>query len=128
MDHNMKKLASQVPGILSEASSHLKKVASENVSLHQRNDALTRELRLHKLAMRMEERNLEPHLTMKQKIAHLQTVPPARLDATEQAIELSAGGYKLGSLQTSSEETQHGGVSSSALDLDNYITSGQALT
>lgn len=128
---DMKKLASQVPAVLAEASATLRKTASRLLDVEQRNEALQNELRVMKLANRMEERGLDPNLDLEKKIAHLQKVDPSKLDALEQAVELSAGGFKLGSLEEANDNVEgvHTDQGSAAHheDLDNFILSGRAL-
>lgn len=131
---NMKKLASQVPAVLAATSAHMSKLAGRNVELEAENKALQNELRLHKLAHRMEERGLEQSLSFEEKVAHLQQVKRAKLDALEQAVELTHGGFKLGSLKepdtTPDTEVGHSELGSAAQQnaLDDFIMSGRALS
>jgi hypothetical protein len=130
---NMDKLASQVPAVLAEASAHLRKTASRLVEVETENTALRHELRITKLAQRMEARGLEQTLNLGQKMAHLKEVDPTKLDALEHAVELSAGGFKLGSLEEPSGDNSVEDVQSelgSAAHheaLDTFILSGRAL-
>jgi hypothetical protein len=128
---NMDKLSSQIPAVLAETSAHLRKMASRQVDLESENEALRHELRLTKLAHRMEERRLEPALDHKQKVAHLKDVPTEKLDALEQAVELSAGGVKLGSLEEAQDNVEgvHEEQGSAARydALDSFIISGRAM-
>ena len=101
---NMNKLASQVPAVLAEASATLRKTSSRLIQVEGENAALRNELRVTKLAMRMEERKLEPALDLSSKISSLKEVDPTKLDALEQAVELTAGGFKLGSLEETSTD------------------------
>jgi hypothetical protein len=96
---DMDKVAGQVPGIMHEAAQHMRKLAEENVSLVGERDALAHEVRLLKIARRMEQRGIEPNLSFEEKVAKLQEVPVEKLAATEQAIELTAGGFKLGHVE-----------------------------
>lgn len=135
MSNTMKKLASQVPAVLAETGRHMSKLASRNVELEQENSALRHELRLHKLAHRMEERGLEQSLSFEEKVAHLQSVPTGKLDALEQAVELTHGGFKLGSLQEPDTNPNDNGVAHMELGsaahekaLDDFIMSGRALS
>jgi len=131
--NKMQKLAHQVPAVLAEASATLRKTASRLVEVENENDALKHQLRVEKLARRMEQRGLDPNLDFDQKIAHLQEVDKTKLDTLEQAVELSAGGFKLGSLEDSqtndSVEGVHEELGSAAHHeaLDNFILSGRAL-
>lgn len=130
---NMNKLASKVPAILAEASAHLRKTASRLVEVEGENTRLRHELRITKIAHRMEERGLDPALNLEAKIAQLHEVAEKRFDALEQAIELSPGGFKLGSLEEPEETDSVEGVPSelgSAAHhnaLDAFIVSGRAL-
>lgn len=122
------KIAEQAPQILSASAAHLRKLASENVKLAQNVQALEHQLRLHKLARRMEDRGLEPQYNFEEKLAHLQDVDSSRLDSLEQAVELSAGGFKLGSLHDTGESTDTPPAPGATYtDLDSYIESGGAL-
>lgn len=95
------KVAGQVPGIMHEAAQHMRKMAEQNTELVQERDALLTENRLMKIARRMEQRGLEPNLTFEEKVAKLEAVPAEKLAATEQAIELTAGGFRLGTVDPS---------------------------
>lgn len=99
MSDDMEKVAGQVPGIMHEAAQHMRKLAEHNVELVQERDALLHENRLMKIARRMEQRGLEPNLSFEEKVAKLQEVPSEKLAATEQAIELTAGGFRLGHIE-----------------------------
>lgn len=98
---DMTKVAGQVPGIMHEAAQHMRKLAEHNTELLQERDALAHENRLMKLARRMEQRGLEPSLSFEEKVAKLHDVPSEKLAATEQAIELTAGGFRLGHVDQS---------------------------
>ena len=127
----IQKLASQAPAVLLEAGNHLRKMASENVSLSQENATLRRELHLNKLAHRMEDRGLEPALNFEQKLAHLHDVEEQKLASLEQAIEMSAGGFKLASLQDTETDNsslvQEQGTNESYALLDSFFLSGRAV-
>lgn len=103
MDENLKKIASESPAVLLEGARLTRKLASDNVELVERNDALERELTIHKLAMRMHERGLEPGMSITEKVAHLRDVEPAKLAGIEAAVEMSAGGFKLATLHVEEE-------------------------
>lgn len=129
---DMNKLASKVPAILAEASAHLRKTASRLVEVENENTRLRHELRITKIAQRMEERGLDPALNLDQKISHLSDVDPGKFDALEQAVELSAGGFKLGSLEEPENNNVEGDPSElGSADhhdaLDAFILSGRAL-
>jgi hypothetical protein len=131
MSNDLTKLASQIPAITQEAAGHLRKLAHQNVELVQENESLKAELRLHKIARRMEERRIDGELSFEEKVARLQQVPGDKIDALETAIEISPGGFKLGSLQDGEETGSGGGEGLSVKDqqhqLDTFILSGQAL-
>lgn len=128
---SIQKLAAQTPTIVYEAGNHLRKMASANVHLAQENTVLRRELHLNKLAHRMEERGLEPGRNFDQKLAFLHDVEESKLASLEQAIEMSAGGFKLASLQeTEKDNIQAPGQKGKEAysDLDSFILSGRALS
>jgi hypothetical protein len=102
MSDDMTKVAGQVPGIMHEAAQHMRKLSEQNVELVQERDALMHENRIMKIARRMEQRGLEPNLSFEEKVAKLQEVPQEKLAATEQAIELTAGGFRLGTVDQQS--------------------------
>lgn len=126
---DMKKLAEQAPQILSASANHLRKLANANVDLAQRNQELEHQLRLHKLARRMEDRGLEQQFNFEEKLSHLQEIDSSKLDSLEQAVELSPGGFKLGSLQieTTGQESSPAPGNTSYKELDEFIESGGAL-
>jgi len=111
MNEQLQKIASETPTVLTEGARLTRKLASDNIELAERNEALERELTIHKLAMRMQERGLEPGMELGEKVAMLRDVDPAKLAGIEAAVEMSAGGFKLASLHieedlTSRAETQ----------------------
>lgn len=103
------KLASETPAVLLEGARITRKLASDNVELTQKLSGVEHELHVHKLAMRMQERGLEPALSLSEKVAMLAAVEPTKLAAIEAAVEMSAGGFKLGSLRNE-EEISSGGA------------------
>lgn len=117
-------IENDIPVTLSLAAKHMRKLASDNAALYDSNQRLAHELRLHKIAMRMEERSLDPGVPLQEKVAQLQEFPPNKLDSLEQAIELSAGGFKLGSLQEADRPSE--GSNSSYAELTSFILSGEA--
>jgi len=131
MMSDTRKMASQVPAVLAEASATLRKTASRLIEAENENGILRNELRLAKIARRMEQRGLEPALDFEQKIAQLKEVQPSKLDALEHAVELTAGGFKLGSLEEPNDNVEgvHGESVSATnyASLDNFILSGRAL-
>ncbi len=99
----MQKIASEAPAILLEGARLTKKLAQDNVELQEQNEVLERELTIHKLAMRMQERGLEPALSLNEKVAMLRSVEPTKLAGIEAAVEMSAGGFKLATLHHEEE-------------------------
>lgn len=100
------KLAHDVPAVLAEGARVTRKLAQDNIELASVNEALERSLRLHKLAMRMEERKLEPSLTVTEKVAMLEKITDdRRLSGIEAAVEMQAGGFKLADLRVDEEIT-----------------------
>ena len=116
------KIAHDAPAMLLEGARLTRKLAQENVDLSAENDAVKHELTVHKLAMRMQERGLEPGLSLSEKVAMLSNVDPAKLAGIEAAVEMSAGGFKLATLRVEEELTSaqpaqakaHGEIGSSA--------------
>lgn len=96
---NMEKVAAQIPDMQDAAAAHLEKVAGQNVQLVKRAESAEHELRLMKMARRMEERHVLPDLSFDEKIAKLQEVPLDKLASMEQAIEMTAGGVRLGTVE-----------------------------
>lgn len=99
MDEQLKKIASNVPAMLAEGARVTRKLAQDNLDLIAEKEAATTSLHVHKLAMRMHERGLEPSLTLSEKVAMLEKVEPSKLAGIEAAVEMSAGGFKLASLR-----------------------------
>lgn len=126
------KVAGQVPGIMQAAAQHMRKLSEYNVELVQERDALMHENRLMKIARRLEQRGLEPNLSFEEKVAKLEAVPSEKLAATEQAIELTAGGFSLGHVgeaQPSEKRASKGELysSNSAGDeLEGFVTQNHA--
>ena len=102
-DKDMEKVAAQIPDMQDAAAAHLEKMATDNVQLVKRAEAAEHELRLHKIARRMEDRRILTDLDFDAKIAKLQEVPAEKLATLEQAVEMTAGGVRLGSLSTDEE-------------------------
>lgn len=96
---DLTKIASDAPAVLLEGARVTRKLAQDNMELVERADALEKELTIHKLAMRMQERGLEPALSIEEKIAMLRSVEPIKLAGIEAAVEMSAGGFKLATLR-----------------------------
>jgi hypothetical protein len=129
-DHT--KIAGQVPGIMHEAAQHMRKLAEDNVELTQERDILFHENRLMKIAMRMEQRGLDPNLSFEEKMAKLEGVPAEKLATFEQAIEMAAGGFRLGTTESSRDgekQASRGELYSASAggdDLDNFVTTMRA--
>lgn len=124
------KLASQMPGVLKEAADHMRKLANQNVDLLQENGELKSELRIMKLARRMEERGIEPTLDFDTKVASLREVGDEKLSVIEQAVELAPGGFNLGRLGGGEESSDKvaGDESPSGDSLEHFVLSQQAYT
>lgn len=126
----LSKLASSIPAIMAEAVPHMRKMAQTVLDQDEEIQGLKNELRLSKIARRMEERRVDSSLDFDQKIAKLKEIDISRLDAVEQAVEMSAGGFKLGSLQeTEASNGVEGAVPGTQNHdlLDTFILSGRAL-
>lgn len=123
-----------VPQVLAESAAHLQKLAADNSELLSENEkiaaenaALKHELRCIKVAKRMEERNLEPTLTLAEKVASLSEMNSEKLDVVEASVELVAGGFSLGGLKNN-DETGEKTAGAAVADLDNFILSQQAFS
>ncbi len=103
MSEEMDKLAAKVPGIMATGAAHMRKIAQQNVDLVRQNQALTNEIRVMKLARRMEDRGIQNDLSFEEKIAALRDADPQKLASMEGAVEISAGGFTLGALKDRSE-------------------------
>lgn len=100
MDEQLKKVASAAPGMLQEGARVVTKLANDNIELANTNAALEHSLRVHKLAMRMDERNLEPALSITEKVAMLEKISSMeKFAAIEAAVAMQAGGFKLANLR-----------------------------
>lgn len=123
----MKKTAAeQMPGLLKESAELVQKLASSNEELLDRNAQLEKELRLIKIAHRMDERGLEPTLSPTEKVAALAELDEQKLLGIEAACELSGPGFTLGTLKS-----EAGGETrkvATAEDLDNFILSNEAFS
>lgn len=97
--NSLTKIAQDAPAMLLEGARLTRKLAQENVDLTAENDAVKHDLTVHKLAMRMQERGLEPSLTLGEKVAMLSKTDPSKLAAIEAAVEMSAGGFKLATMR-----------------------------
>lgn len=129
---DMEKVAHEVPAIMQAASQHLVKLAGQNVELVKRAESAEHELRVMKLARRMDVRGLHPNLSYEDKIAQLMEVPEEKLATMEQAVEMAAGGVRLGRV---AETTDTGGKTASfdgggnaGDELEDFIESQAALS
>ena len=125
--NDTEKVAHEVPGIMQAASQHLVKLANTNVELVKRADDMEHELRAMKLARRMEIRGLHPNLSYEEKVAQLLEVPLSKLATTEQAVEMAAGGVRLGKV-AEAETSKVSTGESKADELEDFIESQAALT
>jgi len=103
--NTLTKIAHDAPAMLLEGARVTRKLAQDNADLLSQNDTLLHELAVHKLAMRMQERGLEPALSLNEKVAMLTNVDPTKFAAIEAAVEMSAGGFKLATLRVEEELT-----------------------
>jgi hypothetical protein len=103
-DEKTEKVAGQVPGVMQAAAQHLRKMAADNVTLYKRAESAENEVRRMKLARRMEQRGIEPQLSFEEKVEKLSALDPEKLATTEQAVELAAGGVRLGTVASRDEE------------------------
>jgi hypothetical protein len=134
---DMQKLAQDAPAILQAGAKHLRKMAQANVDLQREKEALEHEVRVMKLARRMEVRGLQPSLSFEEKVAALKDVDGEKLAHMEHGVEIAAGGFRLGELEDPAERSTKAASApqgeSYALDqggsdsLDQFVLSGQAL-
>lgn len=124
MDQELRKVASDVPGVLLAAAEHLTKLANDNVALEQRAETAEHHVACYKLARRMEERGLQTDLSFDEKVAALQQLPVEKISTMEQAVELSAGGFSLGTVAEDSKTASPGVENPEALE--SFINSGAA--
>ncbi len=135
MSKELMKLAGDVPGILSAAAQHMRKLSTQNVEAVKRASAAEHELRLMKLARRMEVRGLEPNLSYEEKVAGLREIPAKKIASLEEAVELAAGGFSLGRVTNSDDSGQKTASDGGELyhsntgggdDLEEFVISQQA--
>lgn len=124
MSEEFNKFAAETPLQIRDAASHIRKLASYALQQNSRAEAVSRELLNHKIARRMEQRDLMPGTSFEQKLAHISQLPETKLAAYEEGIELATGG--LGAFGRVQEEDRQGQSSSSsdAQDIDNWILAG----
>lgn len=134
MSKDMNKVAADVPAMMHSAATHMRKLAGSNVELSKRAQSAEHELRVMKIARRMDLRGLHPNLSYEEKIASLRDYSTEKLATTEAAIDLAAGGVRMPQLQQT--ETAHKVASgenrapgeSDSDPLEEYIESQAALT
>lgn len=111
----------------------MRTLSTQNVELLKRASSAEHELRLMKLARRMEVRGMEPNLSFEEKVAGLREIPSEKLGSLEEAVEIAAGGVSLGRVATSEDGGQK--VAASELyhsnegggdDLEEFVMSQQA--
>lgn len=119
---DMKKVAGEVPMVMQTAAQHLRKLASSNRDLVKRASAAEKELLLMKLARRMEQRGIQPELDFDEKVAALSELSEDKLASFEQAIEMAAGGARLGSIENPEKRASHGERSGSSDELEDFVT------
>ncbi len=124
MSQEQSKIAGQIPGIMSEAAEHLRSLSQTNVKLAQANTKLAHEVRVLKLAKRMEDRGLENGLSVDEKVAKLMGLSAEKVANIENAVEMAAGGFNLGTIRN--DETEKSSSAGGSDDLENYITSESA--
>lgn len=127
MSQDLQKLAGNVPEVLRASSQHLVKMAKSHADLLAVSKQQGHELQAYKLARRMEQRGLSPELDFEQKVAKLLETPQEKLATYEQAVELAASGFRLGSVARDEplEMGETGGVTD---PLDAFIRSNGAYT
>lgn len=128
---DMEKVAHEVPAMMQAASQHLVKLAGQNVELVKRAESAEHENRVMKLARRMDLRGLHPNLSFEEKVAQLMEVPLDKLATMEQAVEMAAGGVRLGKVAEAADT----GSKTASFDgpvgrdeLEDFIESQAALT
>jgi hypothetical protein len=129
---NTEKVAYGVPEIMQAASQHLVKLAGQNVELSKRANGAEHELRVMKLARRMDLRGLHQNLSYEEKVAQLLEIPIEKLATMEQAVEMAAGGVRLGKVaeasDTGSKLASDPSGSADPDELETFIESQAALT
>jgi hypothetical protein len=105
----MTKIAAAVPGVLHEAAEFTRKLASANLDLVRERDGALHQLRLMKLAQRMHERGIDPHLSFDEKVEHLGQHEATKIAAFEAGLSLVGGGsLSLGQLEEKTAGETHG--------------------
>lgn len=128
---DMEKVAHEVPAIMQAASQHLVKLAGQNVELVKRAESAEHELRVMKLARRMDVRGLHPNLSYEDKVAQLMEIPEEKLATMEQAVEMAAGGVRLAKVaetDTGSKTASFDGAGNGGDELEDFIESQAALS
>ena len=132
-DKNMDKVAGQVPGVMGAAAQHLRKMAGQNIELVKRAEVAEHEVKVMKIARRMDQRGLEPNLSFEEKTAMLRDMDPEKLGSLEQAIELTAGGFRLGHVEQPEEKRasrsggeMYGSTEAGSDMLEDFVTNQKA--
>lgn len=115
----IKLAGNDIPGVLREAASHLTKIAAENVALEERATSAETEVRLMKIARRMEERHLDTNLSFEEKVAQLRGYTAQKLASVEAGIEFVTNGASLGTVGDAKTATD-------GASIDDFILSGAA--
>lgn len=120
---DMTKLAGDVPGILQEAAQVTRKLASANLDLVRERDEALHQLRVTKLAQKMQERGIDPHLSFEEKVAHLQQHEETKIAAFEAGLNLLVPGsrFSLGQLEEKVAGSEHGAPESSSASVNDFI-------
>lgn len=95
----MNKLASnEVAATLSQVGPTLRALSEENVALKEKVAAYQRQERIEKIATVMEDKGLDRDNSFEQRVVNLSNHDDSRLNAVEEAIEMSAPQIKLASV------------------------------
>jgi hypothetical protein len=101
-------------------------MARDHATLLKTSAAVEHELKAYKLARRLEQRGLSSDLDFEAKVAQLVQLSTEKLATAEQAVEMAAGGFRLGTTAESEDNKVAG--SSSQDPLDAFIVSQAAYT
>ena len=122
MDQSQReKLAADLPAVLTEAANHMEAMSRNQVALEKRASDAEHELRVMKLARRMEERGVHSTLSFEEKVAELRGAHSEKLAAMENGLEFAARGFNLGTAKE--PEVSNG---SSADQIDSWIMGNHA--
>lgn len=109
--------------IVRESATHMEKMASELASMSKRAGDAEHELQCMKLARRMEQRGIEAELDFEEKVAKLMPLNSTKLASMENAVEIAAGGFRLGAPPEKVAAEEQG---SSRDELENWVSSNRA--